>query len=676
MSNVLAPRRQTRGERLVAQLLSQLSSETFYPVAEPMISTRSGGKRPDFVVVARYLGVAVIEVKDWKEIVQATQRHFTVRRTDGVVEAYPNPANTARDYAIELADKFKEHEGLLGMYDGRSGLLFPWQEVVVLTNVSQEVIDQLEEHSIVPSRTLIGRETLESAEALEDALVKLPWRFRLKSPLGQAVLDMVRSVIEPDIIIRNPQGQTVGVETLQQERLIRELPVPDPSGDEQVDDDLLPDEARQIIRDLSVRLVRGVAGSGKTLVLVRRAQFLQQHFPHYRVLALTFNVDLAADLQRRMSSESIMVTTFHKLCARILGDDWRSPIEIGGWLKAYADDLINQSGMTIDFVAEEIKWRKETQLFSNDDYLETPRMGRGTRLGRKQREVINQVYDLYADFQTARNMNGRRFYDWEDVPHLAFEALSIYGHPLRQAFDVVLLDEAQDFAPSWIKVVKLLTKSSGSIMVCDDPTQSLFKYYSWKEKGFSVVGRTSVLRVPFRCTREIMRAAFGLVEADPVLSASEDLTKPRLNIGELRSGPLPRLVACSDWDAEQRFVRVSVEQKLAEGVLAGQIAVLCHDSRHARAFADLKARGVYIASFEKMKGLEFTAVFLPHLNTSFATSGEHYDEFFVSKRRRRIYVGMTRARSDLVLSYHGRLTEELQPLKSFTAAQLPSGVGS
>ena len=133
------------------------------------------------------------------------------------------------------------------------------------------------------------------------------------------------------------------------------------------------------------------------------------------------------------------------------------------------------------------------------------------------------------------------------------------------------------------------------------------------------------------------------------------------------------LLACPNWDADMSHVHQSIERLLEQGTPAARIAVLCHDSRDQKAFESLKARGVYVSSYEKMKGLEFEAVFLPRLNTAFATNGEVYDEFFVSRRRRRVYVAMTRARSELVLSFHGRLPEELQPLNSGYVALLAAG---
>jgi hypothetical protein len=510
MDSLFINARQTHGERMVASFLNRLPGQYYYPVAEPAIQSRSGTRRPDFVVVARYLGVAIIEVKDWKEIIQASQSEFRIRRTDGTVQTVPNPERTTLEYARDLASQFQKHEELLGLHQGRTKLVFPWQEVVVLTHIGRNLLAEMEAHHVITPGITLCREDLADLESFEGALTRLPWRFRLKEPLGDIPLRVIRSVIDPEIIIRSPQGDLVGVETIQQQLLIRATPSALDLHQELSDDAPLPGEVQKLVRDPSVRLVRGVAGAGKTLVLVRRARFLKKHFPNQQILVLTFNVDLAADLRQRIDSPEITVTTFHKLCAQVLGADWRSPIEVSGWLKAYVEDLVERHGLSLDFVADEIKWRKETELFDNEQYLNALRTGRGTKLARTKREIVNQVFDQYLEFQTARNMNGRRFFDWEDVPHIVFDLLSDYRHPIRHSFDFVLIDEAQDFAPSWIKVIKLLLKPRGSMLVCDDPTQSLFKYFSWKEKGLNVVGRTSILPVPFRCTREIMLAAFSL----------------------------------------------------------------------------------------------------------------------------------------------------------------------
>jgi superfamily I DNA/RNA helicase len=60
-----------------------------------------------------------------------------------------------------------------------------------------------------------------------------------------------------------------------------------------------------------------------------------------------------------------------------------------------------------------------------------------------------------------------------------------------------------------------------------------------------------------------------------------------------------------------------------------------------------------------MKGLEFNAVFVPHLHDAFQKADADDD---VSTVRRRIFTAMMRAREKLVLSYHKTLPEALQPL--------------
>jgi hypothetical protein len=44
------------------------------------------------------------------------------------------------------------------------------------------------------------------------------------------------------------------------------------------------------------------------------------------------------------------------------------------------------------------------------------------------------------------------------------------------------------------------------LFLADDPMQSIYRYYSWREKGVPVAGRTRWLRIPYRNTREIYQA--------------------------------------------------------------------------------------------------------------------------------------------------------------------------
>lgn len=89
------------------------------------------------------------------------------------------------------------------------------------------------------------------------------------------------------------------------------------------------------------------------------------------------------------------------------------------------------------------------------------------------------------------------------------------------------------------------------------------------------------------------------------------------------------------------------------------IAVLCHSKRIVKHWASLRNHGVYVDHFDRMKGLEFKHVFVPHLENAFTTA---HDAETTSEIRRRIFTAMTRARQYLVLSYSSKLPNQLTPI--------------
>jgi superfamily I DNA/RNA helicase len=194
--------------------------------------------------------------------------------------------------------------------------------------------------------------------------------------------------------------------------------------------------------------------------------------------------------------------------------------------------------------------------------------------------------------------------------------------------------------------------------MCDDPAQSLFRAFSWRQKGVEVVGRTRVLRVPFRCTKEITLAAHSLLSGDGV---SEELVQPDLETYELASGDKPILTNCRDLNQEIRLIE-QIALSLKESDSPNQVAILCHNKHFVRHWAHLRNQGFYVETFNKMKGLEFRAVLIPHLHTAFDAPGTK-DDTFVAEMRRKIFTAMTRARETLVLSYHGNFPPELAPIE-------------
>ncbi len=660
----------TSGEQLLSRLLSDLPKNEYFFRYEPRLVQPDGhSSKPDFVVVSSRLGVMILEVKDWTHLTGGDHERIQIITREGKPQTLPNPLRQVEQYAYDLNRRFETRAELWEERRGKTYLKFPWQPVIVLPYIARSVIQQFEHKAIWPRHLVLGKEDLQNVARLRAALDNLPWRYRLPNPIRPDLLDIVREILDPTLAVIDMQGQAIGTLTRMQEHLVKES-----ISSLQPQQMMLPEmdfsqESLGISENSVVRLVRGVAGSGKTLVLVRRVQHVRQQYPQSRVAVLTFNRDLADDLALRIGrpdDEHVHVSTFHKLCRILVGDPWRSPHTPREWFGRYAADDLKALNLSAEFAEDEIAWRREKHLLNDETYFNAVRIGRGQALLRPQREQLAALHRRYLDYKASHSQWG----DWDDVAQNALHALD--HHALEHSFDAVLVDEAQDFAPSWMHLIKRLLKPNGVLFICDDPSQSIFRSYSWQEKGVSVVGRTRILRVPFRSTREISLAAHTLIEADEMLRTAEERAEPDLTSYELSSGPKPRLLTFDSSEQEIAYVIKHIEQQVAQGVRPTHIAVLCHSFALARAWEKYtKNFGIYVKHFEKMKGLEFQSVFLPGLDSAFH---DVMDAEEIAVGRRKFFTAMTRARYHLVLSAVISLPPALSPLMDAVDMESPEEV--
>jgi hypothetical protein len=253
-----------------------------------------GGRHPDFIALGPDLGLIVLEVKDWRlgSIAGAAGDRFRIRHREGetLVE---NPIRQAREYTLRAVDLLKRRKLL---QDG-DGVRCPWGYGVVLPFLSAADVrapslfgPSLEE-ALEPGRVLTADDL--TATALQPALRRLlPDWTRKIGPLSPAHVDEMRGALYPEIRIGWDQSDTdiLRVMDLEQDRLARTL------GD-------------------GHRLLRGVAGSGKTVALICRARHLRERHPDWRILVVCYNKALAAFLNRAIEPDArLEVATFHKWC--------------------------------------------------------------------------------------------------------------------------------------------------------------------------------------------------------------------------------------------------------------------------------------------------------------------------------------------------------------------------
>jgi hypothetical protein len=261
---------------------------------------------PDFIVFHPRRGLLILEVKDWKTrtILAADRQHFTIETARGptVVE---NPLEQARHYAHAATDVLQRDPQLVFSSGREAGkLMFPWSYGVVLPNLTRK---QFEEGGlgevIPPNRVICQDEMLEGVEA-EEFQQRLWEMFsvRFHGALSLPQIDRVRWHLFPEVRIQpsqadlfaadEPPPDFVRVMDLQQEQLARSL------GE-------------------GHRVIHGVAGSGKTLILGYRAEHLAQVCAK-PILILCYNKPLARRIESSMRAkglqEKVHVRRFHQWC--------------------------------------------------------------------------------------------------------------------------------------------------------------------------------------------------------------------------------------------------------------------------------------------------------------------------------------------------------------------------
>lgn len=451
--------------------------------------------------------------------------------------------------------------------------------------------------------------------------------------------------------------------------------------------DLEPDsEAARTGANLQIRLITGVAGCGKTLVLVHRAALLATHFPRASILIVTFNRPLIADLQRRVKrlgvSRNVHCHGFHQWLERISAD--RREIiqshEIKRWCEQeLASGAYGHLGrLTPEWMMTEVDWMFDHGHVT-EDYLTVERKGRRTRLLENQRGDMLRLACRFRE-----HLREQRVRHWQAWP-LEVEEQSA-ASPLAVRYDHILIDEAQFFAPVWLRLLRQSLKPGGHFFLCADPTQGfLRRRMSWSEIGLDVRNRSHRLERPYRSTRAILEFARDFYQRR-LPDDDEPLNLPSPEWMErIEPGQPPHV--CTRWSSPDlqlaqviqelrhlRDSRQSLENVLvlvAGRVLSDRRLVeqinrqLGPDTAALAKHAGTTQASSSVAHLMAATGLERSIVFL--LGADELIAEEHHpglspDERAekVQEHTRQLYVGLTRAMDRLIIyASHPALLEAL-----------------
>lgn len=439
-------------------------------------------------------------------------------------------------------------------------------------------------------------------------------------------------------------------------------------------------------------LIKGVAGSGKTTIGLYRAQYLADTIEKQRrlfgenasILLLTFSRTLANVLQQLYEElygklpQTITIDTFSRWMMKKLSkaihyqmpEDKQRHALIQQALREvaqeYPEDKIVLTRPSRFFLDEIDNLIRSRGLETLEDYQIANRVGRGFGLDRERhRPIVWKVYERYQQL-----LEEQKLVDFADLPRLVQKHCT----PLPQ-YDVIVIDEAQDLAPVYLRLASNLIAGfdeSRSLTLLADPAQSIYyRGISWKEGGINVRGnRTRTLSKNFRNTQQILEAAQYILEGCDDLKNEGEFISPT---STHRLGPKPIVVQYEETVEAMKYITENIIQLCQSGKYRpGDIAVLSRvdglsltslrkllskESIPWAHFRDPKfeilENQVKLITMHSAKGLEFPVIFMidlddgviPHIASS------ETEEFDVLQERKLFYVSMTRASERLYLLY-------------------------
>jgi superfamily I DNA/RNA helicase len=463
---------------------------------------------------------------------------------------------------------------------------------------------------------------------------------------------------------------------------------------------LHPSQRQHVDRDFKgPARMAGVSGSGKTCVVVHRALRLADMYAPEAVLVVTLSAALASLINQLIDAQrgstrpaNLKVTSIFDLCFDKLMElephrrDYytkRSIAKNAHAVPDHVDDVwhefflcennnndadslfdlaqsLNARGIYAnDYLRQECDYvRSSYAPRERSDYLKMDRQGRIVPLDERFRQ---HMLEGLAGWE--RKMNAVGVIDDMGIVAALFQHLD----SLKPEYRSILVDEAQDLGTLELAVVRRLARDGeNDLFLCGDAAQTIYtKSADTKAAGIDTTGRAVRLNQNYRNSRQILTAAHEVLTR-----ALDSMPKGAMNLEVLApefasfSSPKPLMLRAASFLEELErglgYLRACVE----DGPTNQRFCLaICGYSQAAieqlgaqlslpilAANADVRTGRIFISDLEQTKGFEFDAVVvvncsagvLPHPNLP---KEESFRDLC------RLYVAMTRAKTQLVVSY-------------------------
>ncbi|HIX68457.1 MAG TPA: ATP-dependent helicase [Candidatus Anaerostipes excrementavium] len=326
-------------------------------------------------------------------------------------------------------------------------------------------------------------------------------------------------------------------------------------------------------------------GSGKTLVITKRVQYLIGHYkvrPEH-ILVITFTRAAASEMKerfQRLAGKSLPVSfgTFHSVFFTILKHAYGYRAEnILPESKKY--DLIREiiydchleiddEGDFIRSVIQEISLVKGQML--SLDYYYSSSCGD---------DVFRQLYESYE-----KKLHANRWIDFDDILVYTYELLK-ERKDIRSAwqkkFPYILIDEFQDINKVQYEIVRMLSEPNHNLFIVGDDDQSIYKFRGARPElmlGFPKdypEAKQVTLNLNFRSGKEIVELA------EKIICHNEKRFPKAMESfqGELHPVEIRRF---KDQREENRHIVYTIREEMGKKTPLSQIAVLTRTNQGPR----------------------------------------------------------------------------------------------
>jgi len=257
-------------------------------------------------------------------------------------------------------------------------------------------------------------------------------------------------------------------------------------------------------------------------------------------------------------------------------------------------------------------------------------------------------------------------------------------------YGALLIDEGHDFEENWLRlVVRMVDRNTNSLLLLYDDAQSIYRRsglgFSLSSVGVQARGRTKILKLNYRNTRQILNFAYEFAKELLQEKSSGDDHVPLIKPEPAGvDGPMPIFKQLDSFEEEASFAADCVAKWHDDGVPLREVAIiydarwmgeavakkfeqrdipiqLLHTSARRKRY-NPQGDEVVVLTRHSSKGLEFSRVILVGLGQLRAEPENVADE------TRLLYVAMTRARECLLITASETNTYT-QKIESVTAAK-------